>query len=251
VQLEAERTHTSSARASRPELADFAEYQRTRDRRLRDRLVAANVGLAYKGARRFAGRGEEPEDLRQVALIALVHAVERFDPSRGLAFATFATPTITGSLKRHFRDRAWAVRPPRPVQERFLHVSAAVDRLTGDLHRAPTLAEIADHGEWSEAHVREAFAAQRCRRVEHWGEPEEGGVLDPGTIDRDVSTVEDRIVIDDLLGPLGERERAIIKMRYLEDLGQAAIGQRVGVSQMQVSRLLSRSIEHLRASRST
>jgi RNA polymerase sigma-B factor len=247
VQLEAEQPLNSAVEAGRPSLADFAEYQRTGDRDLRDRLVEAHVGLAYKGAGRLSGRGVELEDLRQVALIALVRAVERFDPSRGFAFSTFATPTISGSLKRYLRDRAWAVRPPRSVQERFLDVYAVTERLTALLHRAPTVAEIADDGEWSVHDVREALEGRRCRFPLHWGVTEEHGVIEPPMNDRNFSAVENRLVIDDLLEVLHERERAIVRMRYFEELGQKEIGQRIGVSQMHVGRLLNRSLERLQA----
>ena len=151
--------HASGVGARKPACADFAEYQRTKDRRERDRLFEAHTHLAYTIARRFAGRGEDMDDLRQVALLALVQAIERFDPSRGLAFSTFATPTIAGSLKRHFRDKAWAIRPPRPVQERYLEMNAVLEGLTNELCRAPTVAEIATHGNWSKQQVSEALAA--------------------------------------------------------------------------------------------
>jgi RNA polymerase sigma-B factor len=247
VQLEAEPPPKSAVEAGRPGLADFAEYHRTGDRRLRDRLVEAHVGLAYKGARRFSGRGVELEDLRQVALIALVHAVERFDPSRGFAFTTFATPTISGTLKRHLRDRAWAVRPPRSVQERFLEVAAVTERLTGGLHRVPTVTEVADAGDWPVHDVREALDCHRCRYSVHWDVSDEDSVLEPSVLDRDHATIENRLVIDDLLEVLDEHARAVVKMRYFEELDQKTIGERVGVSQMRVSRLLRRSIERLHA----
>jgi RNA polymerase sigma-B factor len=247
MQLEAEQSLKSAVEAGRPNLADFAEYQRTGDRDLRNRLVDTHVRLAYDGARRFSGRGVELEDLRQVALMALVRAVERFDPSRGFAFTTFAVPTIVGSLKRYLRDRGWAVRPPRSLQERFLDVSAVTERLTGDLHRAPTVTEIANDGAWSVHDVRAALEGQRCRFSLHWGVTEEDGVLEPPVDDRNFSAVENRLVIDDLLEVLHERERAIVRMRYLEELGQKEIGQRIGVSQMHVSRLLNRSLERLQA----
>ena len=247
MQLEAEYPLEPAVEVGRPNLADFAEYQRTGDRDLRDRLVEAHVGLAYKGARRFSGRGLELEDLRPVALIALVQAVERFDPSRGFAFTTFATPTISGSLKRYLRDRAWAVRPPRSVQERFLEVAAVTERLTGDLRRTPTVTEIADGGEWSVHDVRESLASQRCRFALHWGVTEGDGLPEPPTNDRNFSAVESRLVIDDLLEVLHERERVIVKMRYFEGLGQKEIGERIGMSQMHVCRLLKRSLRRLQA----
>jgi RNA polymerase sigma-B factor len=236
----------STAATARNEIAGFAEYQRTRDRRVRDQLVAAHVGLAYATAQRFVGRGEELEDLRQVALIALVQAVERFDPSRGWSFATFATPTIAGTLKRHFRDRAWVIRPPRSVQERFLAVSRVVEQLTGDLRRGPTVAEIADCGGWSAEEVHEAFAARECRYAAHRRATDDDPTIEYGIVDRGLSTVEDREAIDHLLGRLGERERDVVRMRFFEGLDQKAIGRRMGVSQMYVCRLLNASIERLR-----
>jgi RNA polymerase sigma-B factor len=247
MHFQAERPLKSDVEGGRPNLADFVEYQRTGDRDLRDRLVDAHARLAYQGARRYSGRGVELEDLRQVALIALVRSVERFDPSRGFAFATFATPTINGSLKRYLRDRAWAIRPPRSVQERLFEISAVTERLTGDLHRAPTVREIADGGEWSVDDVRQALEGRRYRFTLHWEVTEGDGVLEPPTNDRNLSAVENRLFIDGLLDVLHERERAIVKMRYFEGLGQKEIGQRIGVSQMHVCRLLNRSLERLRA----
>ncbi len=229
-----------------PAGADFVEYQRARDRRRRDQLVEGHLDLAYSIARRFIGRGEELDDLKQVALLALVQAAERFDPSRGLAFSTFATPTISGSLKRHFRDRTWAIRPPRPVQERYLEVNAAVETLTGTLRRVPTITEIAAYLKWPEERARDALAARVHRHLEHWGGGADDGQPEPGTVDDQLAEVEDRSLVDDLLGELGARERAIVKMRFFDELGQRAIGRRVGVSQMQVSRLIAASLHNLR-----
>ena len=130
-------------------------------RRQRNDLVETHVDLAFSVARQFSGRGEELDDLRQVALLALVQAAERFDPSRGFAFSTFAVPTITGALKRHFRDHAWAVRPPRRLQEQYIEVAAIIEHLTGELHRFPTTAEVAAHGGWSESDVRNRACATR------------------------------------------------------------------------------------------
>jgi RNA polymerase sigma-B factor len=245
MQIEQARTRVSPATA-RKDVARFAEYQRTHDRRVRDQLVTMHIGLAYAAAQRFVGRGEELEDLRQVALIALVQAVERFDPSRGWSFATFATPTITGSLKRHFRDRAWVVRPPRSVQERFLAVTRVVEQLTGDLHRSPTVAEIADYGSWSTDDVCEAMAARECRYGARRRGTDDDSTIECGIVDRSLSTVEDREAIDHLLGKLGERERDVVRMRFFEGLDQKSIGRRMGVSQMYVCRLLNASLERLR-----
>jgi RNA polymerase sigma-B factor len=223
------------------------EYQRTRDPRLRESLVEAHANLAYAVARRFSGRGEEPEDLRQVALLALVQAVDRFDPSRGLAFSTFATPTIAGTLKRHFRDRTWAVRPPRPVQERYLEVAALGEELTHQLGRVPTVAELAGHGKWSEDEVHQALdAAYMHRRHEPWPTHTEQGQREVGTVDADLDRVESRNILEQLLESLPEREREIVELRFFGELPQAAIGRKVRLSQMHVSRLLAQSLARLR-----
>ena len=141
----------------------FEEYQQTRDHALRDRIVADNVPLAYAAARRFVGRGAESEDLQQVALLALVEAVDRFDPSRGVSFSSFAMPTIDGTLKRYLRDRTWHVRPARALQERILTVSAATERLTNQLGRPPSIDEIAAEIGEAPGDVRKAIDAGMVR----------------------------------------------------------------------------------------
>lgn len=218
-----------------------------RERHARDRLIETHVDLAYAVARRFAGRGEEMDYLRQVALLALVQAADRFDSSRGLAFSSFAMPTIVGSLKRHFRDRTWAIRPPRPLQERYLEVNAAIEILTGELRRVPTVGEIASYGKWSDQQVREALAERSHRYLEHWDAADPDGSREPGSIDDHFSRVEQRHVLDDLLGGLDARERAVVTMRYFEELGQSVIGTRIGASQIQVSRLVRTGLDNLRA----
>jgi len=216
-------------------------------RRERDRLVRTHIDLAHSLARRFTGRGEELDDLRQVALLALVQAADRFDPARGFAFSTFAMPTVLGALKRHLRDHAWAVRPPRSLQERYLEVAAVTEWLTGELRRIPTTAEIAAHGGWSEREVQEARAQQASRFVEHWESDDAGGYREPGALDDNFERVEARVVIDDLLATLDSRERQIIELRFFAELPQADIGRRVGVSQMHVCRLINRSIDSVRS----
>src|SRR5438105_13494106 len=135
----------------------FAEYAQTRDQALRDELVAAHLGLAEYLARRFANRGEPLDDLVQVASVGLLKAVERFDADRGLEFSTFATPTIVGELKRHFRDKGWAVRVPRRVQELHLRMSSVVAQLAQELGRSPTINEVASRSDASEEEVLEAM----------------------------------------------------------------------------------------------
>ncbi len=213
----------------------------------RNRLIETHVDLASSLARRFKGRGEELDDLRQVALLALVQAAERFDPSYGFAFTTFATPTIVGALKRHLRDQTWAIRPPRSSQERYLQVNAAVEALTGTLRRLPDIAQIAAYGAWSEQEVRSALAEKQFRVLEHTDAESEDRRYRPGCIDAAFACVEDRHVLGQLLEGIGLREREIVEMRYFGELTQADIGQRIGVSQMHVSRLLKMSLASLRA----
>jgi RNA polymerase sigma-B factor len=177
----------------------------------RDRLVQKYFDLANSVARRFVGRGEEFDDLRQVALLALVNAADRFDPSRGLAFSTFAVPTIAGALKRHLRDRGWAVRPPRCLQERYLTVNAVSESLTGELKRLPTTAEIARRGGWSERDVIDAHAVQSSRYLKHWSSAEEDDRSQPTAIDANFERIESRVIINNLLSVLDDRERRIVK----------------------------------------
>ena len=231
----------------RPARADFVEFRRTRDRRKRDRLVEANVELARTLAWRYAGRGAELDDLVQVALCALVQAVDRFDPPRGVAFSTYATPTIVGALKRHFRDRAWAIRPPRSIQERYLAVNAAREQLVGILRRSPTTTEIAEYGSWSEEQVQDALTAQDYRFTSDLNAALDNASNDRASDDEGLDRVEDRVLIDDLTQQLGARERAIVRMRFFGGMSQEAISSRVGVSQMHVSRLIRTSLDTLRA----
>ncbi len=224
----------------------FVEYRRTGDRALRNRLIEANVGLAETLARRYAARGDRREDLVQVALLGLLKSVERFEPERGLAFSTFATPTILGELKRHFRDSRWAVRVPRRVQERLLEVQSSLGPLTQQLGRSPTIAEIAREAHTADEMVIEALDA---------GQALAPASLDAGT-DADlqpldafeITDAENRIVVSALLDQLPERERTVIHLRFFEGLSQSKIGERLGISQMQVSRLLTRTLVLLRES---
>jgi RNA polymerase sigma-B factor len=228
-------------------MRDFEEYRRTGDRRLRDQLVEAHVGLAYSIARRFENRGEELDDLRQVALMALVQAVERFDPSLGNAFTTFAAPTITGTLKRHLRDRTWLIRPPRSLNERMLAVALAEERLTSALRRPPTLDEIAREGGWTQQQVEEATSVLRTHRLRASraiDDPEVGRVE---ACESENGAVEDGVTLRTLVEQLPARRRRVVELRYISDLTQIEIARRLGVSQMHVSRMLAKSSAELRA----
>jgi RNA polymerase sigma-B factor len=232
----------------------FAAYRRNHDRRLRDELVEEHAPLAQFLARRFASRGEPIDDLVQVALVGLLKAVERFDPGRGLQFSTFATPTILGELKRHFRDRGWAVRVPRRVQELHLQLGRIVATLGQEQGRSPTPREVAERAGVSEEEVLEAMEAGSLYRLVSLDGPatrddDEASELVAclGDEDPEFEQIERRAELDVMLGVLPDRERRIVELRFFEGLTQSEIAERVGVSQMHVSRLLARSLELLRA----
>src|SRR5437016_9629111 len=201
------------------------------DKALRDEIVAAQVGLAEYLARRFKNRGEPIEDLIQVALLGLLKAVERFDPGRGLEFSTFATPTIVGELKRHFRDKGWAVRVPRRVQELHLRLGKVVSNLSQDLGRSPTIAEIAERAQASEEEVLEAMEAGRAYRFASLDAPGGGGGDDDaqglssqlGDDDPRLTDIEHRVALSPLIAELPRREQVILHLRFFEGLTQSEI----------------------------
>jgi RNA polymerase sigma-B factor len=228
----------------------LAEYHRTRDLEIRDQLVAANLRLALHLARRFANRGVSLDDLEQVASLGLLRAIDRFDPSRGLEFSTFATPTITGELKRHFRDKGWSVRVPRRVQELHLLLNATVADLTHQLGRSPTIAELARATRSSEEEVLEAMeAAQAYRSASidgQAGSHHEAGDAQLGVDDLGLFQAENRLLVEELLAHLAPREQLLLRLRFYDEMTQQQIAERLGVSQMHVSRLLARCLEDLR-----
>jgi RNA polymerase sigma-B factor len=231
----------------------FFEYRRTGERALRNRIIEANLGLAESLARRYGGRGERSEDLSQVAMLGLLKAVERFEPERGLAFSSFAAPTIEGELKRHFRDKRWAVRMPRRLQELSLEVNQSLAALSQRYGRSPTPAELATDTGLSEETVLEALEAGRAAVATSLDAPaasEGPGHRSPaeqlGQGDHELERVEQRLALTSLLETLSDRERKIIALRFFDGLTQAEIARRFGISQMQVSRLLARSLDRLR-----
>jgi RNA polymerase sigma-B factor len=229
----------------------FHEYAQSRDRGLRDELVTAHMGLAEYLARRFTNRGEPLDDLVQVAALGLLKAVDRFDPERGLEFSTYATPTIVGELKRHFRDKGWAVRVPRRVQELHLRLGSVVSQLSQELGRSPTIGEIAHAAAVSEEEVLEAIEAGHAYRFTSLDAPSgsddemslsaELGSEDQGLIDS-----EHRVTLSPLIAQFPPRERTILHLRFFEGLTQSEIAGRLGISQMHVSRLLARALAQLR-----
>jgi RNA polymerase sigma-B factor len=230
----------------------FDEFAKTRDPALRDKLIEAHLGLAEYLARRFANRGEPLDDLVQVASLGLVKAVERFDPERGLEFTTFATPTIVGELKRHFRDKGWAVRVPRRVQELHLRVTKVIDDLSLEFGRSPLIPEIAHRAGISEDEVIEAIDAGSAYRsasldAGRSDDEESPGLLGQlGSLDPEMASAERRAALSPLLASLPEREQVMLYLRFYEGLTQSEIAKQLGISQMHVSRLLARSLQQLR-----
>jgi RNA polymerase sigma-B factor len=229
----------------------FFEYASTRDRRVRNELILEHRDLARALARRYQGRGESPEDLEQVAIVGLVKAVERFDPDRGVAFSTFAVPTIAGELKRHFRGQ-WIVRVPRSLQEQVLELGAAIEELTTRHRRSPTLAELAQVTGQPEEALIEAMEARLAFSAVPIDAPgNETGVEAVARVlagsDEGILAIESGLLVRSLLDHLAPRERDIMRLRFFDELTQSEIATRVGLSQMQVSRLIRSSIEKLRA----
>ncbi|HEX2129056.1 MAG TPA: SigB/SigF/SigG family RNA polymerase sigma factor [Solirubrobacterales bacterium] len=229
-------------------------YARTRDEAAREELVRRFMPFARSLAMRYAGGVEPTEDLIQVASLGLVSALERFDPDRGVPFAAFAGPTILGELRRHFRDRVWTLRVPRGLQERIRTVEDAIAKLSAELERSPTIAEIADVADLTEAEVLESFEATVARRTVSLDQPSASsdagddttiadrvGVDEPG-----YELVEDRDAIEAGAGVLDDTEREVLRLRFEEDMTQSKIAEHVGYSQMHVSRILRRALSKLR-----
>jgi RNA polymerase sigma-B factor len=239
---------TARARADRALL----ERAHSGDQDARGALVERFLPLARQLARRYQRGGEPLDDLVQVASLGLLKAIDRFDPSRETAFSSFAVPTILGELKRHFRDRGWSVRVPRDLQELAVKLEPVSEGLTRELGRAPTPAEIAKRTGTTVEQVLEAREAASAYRAVSLDRPreedEEGdglgaayGIEDPG-----FSLAEDSATIERLMRVLSEREREVLRLRFAEDLTQAEIGERIGVSQMHVSRIIRQAVNRLR-----
>ncbi|MEJ7561726.1 MAG: sigma-70 family RNA polymerase sigma factor [Ilumatobacteraceae bacterium] len=221
------------------------EYARTRSRELRNELVEANLGLGAHIAQRYSTRGID-EDVRQVAFLALVKAVERFDPKRGVPFSAFAGRTIEGEIKRYFRDSSWTLRVPRAVQERSLGVARLSEQLAQRLGLSPSVSELADYLHVSNDEVIEAIAAGSAARPQSLDVAEDGHVPSAlGSEDVALIGVLDHVLVERLMAILPEREREIVRLRYFEQMSQTAIAEVMGISQMHVSRLLRRSLDAL------
>jgi len=230
----------------------LARYHRTGDKRDRDAIVERFMPLARRLAGRYNRRADSLDDLTQVAALALVKAVDRFDPTRGIAFSSYAVPTIVGEIKRHFRDHAWAVRPPRALAERALRVEGVVREFSGQHHRAPTVAELCERVDLTEEEVLDALHAGRAANASSLDAPvakQEDAAVSLGERlgddDDGYGLAEQRVLLEGLMRGISLRDREILHMRYFEDMTQAEIGEVFGVSQMQVSRLVRTSIERM------
>lgn len=230
----------------------FVEFRRTGRRRLRNQIVEAHMGLAVHIAKRFNGGAGRDDDIEQVAMLALVKSVDRFDPEMGVPFSAFAGRTIEGEIKRHFRDATWSVKVPRGAKELHVAVRQANDQLSAKLGRSPTVDEVAEYLDIDRDDVITGLAAGIARRV---------GSIDPGPDDdgggndrslamavgeRGFGDVENEAVVEQLISQLPEREQEIVRLRFYDELSQSEIADRVGVSQMHVSRLLRKAFDLLR-----
>jgi RNA polymerase sigma-B factor len=219
---------------------------------LRAVLITEHLSLAEHIARRFSGRGEPFEDLLQVARTGLIRAVDRFDAGKGSDFLSFAVPTIMGEVRRYFRDTAWSMRVPRGLKDLQQTLARAGSTLAHDLGRSPTPSELAAHLDLDVETVREGLLAADAYRASSLDAPIGGGddaqtVADQLADDTsEYSKSEDRLMLKAALAELPPREREIVKMRFLDELTQSQIAEKIGVSQMQVSRLLSKTLERLR-----
>jgi RNA polymerase sigma-B factor len=229
------------------------EYHDTRQPAIRDQLVELNSDLVHFIARRFANRGEPLEDIEQVGFLGLIHAIERFDPSLGNEFSTFATPTIMGEIRRYFRDRSWAVRVPRRLQENLLRVNAVTQQLTGELGHSPSINEIAER---AGLEPEDVLAALEVSPAQHTvsleaapaGRADESITLGErlGVDDSNLDRVEMRSLLEQAMAHLNPREREIMALRFVEELPQTEVAKRLGISQMHVSRLQRAAVDHLR-----
>ncbi|MFG1608620.1 SigB/SigF/SigG family RNA polymerase sigma factor [Actinoplanes sp. NPDC049265] len=218
---------------------------------LRERTIEAWVPMARRLAGRYGGRGEPGDDLGQVAIVGLIKAVDRYEPGRGVEFAGFAIPTILGELRRHFRDRTWSIKVPRRLQELRLAITAANNDLTNSLGRSPTVADVAAHLEVTEEEVLEGLEGANAYQATSLSTPVTaagGSELSEtlGQIDHGYELAEARVALVPALAALSEREQRIIALRFYGNRTQQEIAEQIGVSQMHVSRLLTRALAKMR-----
>lgn len=230
------------------------EYVVTRRPEIREELIVLHLGLVSRLARQLAGRSPILDDLIQVGYIGLMKAIERFDPERNVAFSAYAIPTIAGEMKRYLRDKGPIIHIPRQIQEQRLGLERAMDKLTQKLHRPPTDAEIAAELGWDPQRISDVRASELAHPVSLdrlvSTAPDESSTIQLGDAipftDDDLQRSEDRVILGRLIDNLSPRQRAILYLLFYEDLSQAEIGERLSISQMQVSRLARAALERLR-----
>jgi RNA polymerase sigma-B factor len=228
-------------------------YHETGDTGAREELVQRHLPLVRSLARRYAGRGESLEDIEQVGAIGLLKAIDRYDLEREVSLTTYATPNVVGEIKRHFRDKGWAIRVPRGLQELNAKMSGTIERLTVKLERSPSIAEIAEELESTPEQVLEAMEAGSAYSTVSLSSGPGGGDdddFDPmeaiGAEDEEYERTEQRASLEPALEALPEREREILRMRFEDGLTQTQIAERIGISQMHVSRLIRKSLARMR-----
>jgi RNA polymerase sigma-B factor len=239
---------------AREDRALFARYRESRDPRDRAAIVERFLPLARQLARRYERADEPFDDLLQVAALGLVKAVDRFDTTREVAFSSFAVPTILGEIKRHFRDRTWSVRVPRDLQELSLKVDRAVGELSREARRQPGVSEVAERLGVGEEEVLEAMEASGAYRAASLDAPRTGVRDDPaetvgesfGHEEAGFRLAEHRATLERLMRAVTPRDREVLRLRFEQDMTQAEIGEQIGVSQMQVSRIIRQAIGRLR-----
>jgi RNA polymerase sigma-B factor len=254
IQPTSQRPHSSALTGATDSRTLFIRWQRDRDPAAREALVRRYMPLTRSLTRRY-GRSSEPfEDLLQVASLGLLKALDRYDTERGHPFQSFAVPTILGEMRRYFRDSGWAIHVPRGSQERALKVRDAQERIANENGHSPTVNQLAEYLELDTEEVIDALQAIQAYETVSLDAPRPGANDDAavygdsiGSDDERYELVELDATLSAVLGHIPPRERLILKMRYVEDLTQTEIAERVGISQMQVSRLLRRSLDQLRS----
>lgn len=239
--------------SSLPEKELLRRIHEEGDGHAREELITRYLPLVRSLARRFSSRGQAMEDLIQVGSIGLIKAIDRFDINRGVELSTYATPTILGEIKRYFRDKGWAVKVPRALQDLNIRLNRVIEQLTVELNRSPTIAELAKASDSTEEEVLEALESGRAYSslsIYSSGSSDEDDSLELldylGTVESDYELVEQRRFLAPAMEQLDERERLILHLRFFEGMTQTQIAARVGISQMHVSRLIRKSIEVLR-----
>ncbi|MDQ6606108.1 MAG: SigB/SigF/SigG family RNA polymerase sigma factor [Actinomycetota bacterium] len=230
----------------------FERWQQDRDHRAREQLTEMFLPLARNLARRYIGAQEPIDDLVQVASLGLVKAIDRFDTSRGIAFSSYAVPTILGELRRYFRDTGWAVHVPRGAQERALVAEKTLRKLSTEAGHTPSVRDLAQYLEWEVSDVLDALEAGAAHHATSLDAPsrsnddEDWSLVDSlGADDERLELVEARVSVEAVARDLPERERHVLRLRFIDDLTQSQIGAEIGVSQMQVSRILRSALTRL------